>query len=98
MCLHYGRTLIIQRTQIGIKFRQRLLFGGGVEPEISRRFPYRIVILLFRKTIIILAAGPAPAHPDMPDKTLFQKPRSLLHLVDLLPSVPPAHFYAKNPD
>jgi hypothetical protein len=73
---------VIQRTQVRIDLRQRLPPGGAVKPETPRRLSYRIVILLFRKTIVVLPAGSAPGRPDMPGKTPFQE-----RLVDELHAV-----------
>jgi hypothetical protein len=49
------------------------LLGGGVKPETPDRLANCIVIFLFGKAIVVLAAGPAPGRLDMLGKTPFQK-------------------------
>ena len=58
------------------------LFRLSVEPEISHRLAYRIVIFLFRKTVVVLPVGPAPGSLAMPFKAPCQK-----RLVDTLHAV-----------
>ena len=60
-----GLPIIRKGIQIAIHFSESFPFSFGIVPEIPNHFSYPIPILLFYKTIIILAVGPAAGKLDL---------------------------------